>query len=229
MRIAIDMIIEEFRAPFADPRQQRTLTTLSISDERLFYLLIDESKRTFKRGMVVTATVTNVLETKAICRLENGLNATIIKEKILDPDSQEKLRDILDIGYIITGRIDKILTDEGDRKFEVQLNCKKGDLHSHEKYLKDLAESIGIEPRFVREEDKKNLNFTDDQKPKLQGRFTPRRIAHERFKNISSRRALAELENAEVGEFVFRPSTRSEDAITLTWKFWKKHFVHIDI
>lgn len=87
MRIAIDHIIEEFRAPFADPRQARTLTNLAISDERLFYLLIDESRRTFKRGLVVTATVSNVLESKAICRLENGLNATIIKEKILDPDS----------------------------------------------------------------------------------------------------------------------------------------------
>lgn len=138
MRIAIDLIIEEFTAPFADPRQQRTPTSLGITDERLFYLLIDESKRTFKRGLIVTATVTNVLETKAICRLENGLNASIIKEKILDKDSQEKLRDILDVGYIITGRIDKILTED-KHKFEVQLNCKKGDLHSHENYLKDLA------------------------------------------------------------------------------------------
>jgi len=57
----------------------------------------------------------------------------------------------------------------------------------------------------------------------------PRRIAHEKFKNISSRRALAELHDAEVGDFVFRPSTRDDNHITLTWKFWKKHFVHIDI
>ena len=76
-------IINEFKAPFADPRQPRTPINLSISNERLFYLLIDESKRTFKRGLIVTATVSNVLESKAICRLENGLNATIIKEKIL--------------------------------------------------------------------------------------------------------------------------------------------------
>lgn len=40
---------------------------------------------------------------------------------------------------------------------------------------------------------------------------------------------MAELGSSEVGDFVFRPSTRSEDSITLTWKFWKKHFVHIDI
>lgn len=33
----------------------------------------------------------------------------------------------------------------------------------------------------------------------------------------------------ETGDFFFRPSTRSEDRITLTWKFWKNHYVHIDI
>jgi len=56
-----------------------------------------------------------------------------------------------------------------------------------------------------------------------------RRIAFDKFKNISSKRAMTELEQAEIGEFIFRPSTRSEDAITLTWKFWKQHLVHIDI
>lgn len=119
MRIVIDLIIEEFRAPFSDPRQARTFNNLGITDEKLFYLLIDESKRTFKRGLIVTATVSNVLDSKAICRLENGLTATIIKEKILDPDSQQKLKDSLDIGFIITGRIETILTQDGDKKFEV--------------------------------------------------------------------------------------------------------------
>lgn len=75
----------------------------------------------------------------------------------------------------------------------------------------------------------KNHNFSIDPQPKQLGRFVPRRIAHEKFKNISSRRALAELKDVEVGEFVFRPSTRDENHITLTWKFWKNHFVHIDI
>lgn len=226
---SIDLIIEEFKAPFADPRQPRSLTNPGISNERLFYMLIDESKRTFKRGLVVTGTVSAVLEQRVICKLENGLTATIVKEKILDADSNEKLKDTLDINYVITGRIERILTEEGEQRFEVQLSCKKGDMISHERYLKELAESLGIDPRMIREEDKRNLNFADDQKPKTQSRFTPRRIAHEKFKNISSRRALAELENAEVGEFVFRPSTRSEDALTLTWKFWRKHFAHIEI
>ena len=63
----------------------------------------------------------------------------------------------------------------------------------------------------------------------MTGRFIPRRIAHEKFKNISSRRAISELNQLETGDFFFRPSTRSEERITLTWKFWKNHYVHIDI
>lgn len=40
---------------------------------------------------------------------------------------------------------------------------------------------------------------------------------------------MAELDDSETGDFCFRPSTRSEDRITLTWKFWRKNFIHLDI
>lgn len=84
MRAIIEQIINEFKAPFADPRQMRLPTKQAISNERLFYLLIDESPNTFKRGLVVTATVTKVLDTKAICRLENGVSAIIPSTAILE-------------------------------------------------------------------------------------------------------------------------------------------------
>lgn len=92
-----------------------------------------------------------------------------------------------------------------------------------------MALSINVNPDTIPPEDLQNQNFSTDLKPKQTGRFVLRRIAHEKFKNISSRRALAELGDSEVGDYVFRPSTRSENNITLTWKFFKKHFVHIDI
>jgi len=195
-------------------------TKQAISNERLFYLLIDESPLTFKKGLIVTATVSKVLETKAICRLENGLSALIPATAFSE--------DALAFGHIVTGRVEKISTED-EKRFEVTLHCKQRDLSSHDKYVDDLCASLGIAVSSVPREDLINHNFMTDVKPKQLGRFVPRRIAHEKFKNISSKRALAELDNADVGDFVFRPSTRSEDYITLTWKFWKKHFVHIDI
>ena len=70
--------------------------------KRLFYLLIEESERTFKRGLIVTATVSKVLASMAICRLDNGLSA-IVRESDL-PDSsrdKKKLQDRLKPGSIL--------------------------------------------------------------------------------------------------------------------------------
>ncbi len=109
------------------------------------------------------------------------------------------------------------------------LNCKQTALSSHEEFKNILAQSLNVNSEAIPHSDLQNQNFSTDLKPKQTGRFVMRRIAHEKFKNISSRRALAELQDSEVGDYVFRPSTRSENSITLTWKFFKKHFVHIDI
>ena len=55
-----------------------------MDNKRLFYLLIEESERTFKRGLIVTATVSRVFDSKAICRLDNGLSAIVQQSAILD-------------------------------------------------------------------------------------------------------------------------------------------------
>jgi hypothetical protein len=80
-------MIKEFTEPFKDPIQFRSPTSINIKNERLLNFLIDESKRTFKTGIIVTATVNKVLDSKAICRLDNGLTAIIPATKILEQDS----------------------------------------------------------------------------------------------------------------------------------------------
>ena len=132
-KYVVEQIIKEFSEPFKDPRTYRSPTSTNMKNERLLYLLIDESKRTFKCGMIVTATVNKVLDTKAICRLDNGLTAIIPQPNILEKDSNEKLKDIIDVGHIVTGRIHKIKFDD-EKSFEVTLNCKQNVLSSHEEY-----------------------------------------------------------------------------------------------
>lgn len=56
-----------------------------------------------------------------------------------------------------------------------------------------------------------------------------RRINHPKFKNINSLKAGELLKDLEYGEFVFRPSSKGPDNITLTWKFFSNNIVHIDI
>lgn len=112
MRIVISHILDEFRAPFKDPRDVRS-EPKGIQNEDLFYLLIDETERTFKVGIIVTATVTKIIgDNKVICRLENGLIGVIPKNKLMDPGQEKKMETEIQPGYIVTGRIDKIITEK---------------------------------------------------------------------------------------------------------------------
>ena len=61
----IELIMEELKAPFKDPRIYRTprnLDKFGIDNKSLFYMLIDESERFFKVGAIVTATVQRILD-----------------------------------------------------------------------------------------------------------------------------------------------------------------------
>ena len=214
--------------PFADPRKYRSMQEQNLSKEELFYLLIEESKRTFKVGLIVTATVIRVLNSIALCRLDNGLTAIATSSDFVSDGSREKLQEKLSKGKIIQGRIERIHTEQ-EEKFEVHLNCKKYVLSSHAYYKRSLAYSLGIDETEILEADLKNHNFSEEDPSKKTSRFVPRAIAFEKFKNISSRRAISELLLRENGDYFFRPSTRSQDVITLTWKFWKDQIVHIDI
>jgi transcription elongation factor SPT6 len=72
----------------------------------------------------------------------------------------------------------------------------------------------------VPKEDRVNQNFQIDSSKKQTGRFQPRRINHPKFKNVNSKKALDELAEKEIGEYIFRPSSKGTNNITLTWKFY---------
>lgn len=96
-------------------------------------------------------------------------------------------------------------------RFAVTLNCQKKNLESHENY---------INKDEVDREDWFNQAFSTDKKASLAGRMIFRRIAHPKFQNINSKKAVDFLQDKEAGEYVFRPSSKGENNITLTWKFY---------
>ena len=104
-------------------------------------MLIEETEQTFHRGVIVTAQITNVLEARegarggngqAICRLDNGLEGRIDKANLDGSDRQ--ISDLIQVGMVITGRIEEIFEKE-EAKFGVALNCKRKDLESHANYV----------------------------------------------------------------------------------------------
>jgi hypothetical protein len=92
MTSILDLIIEELQHPFKDPREYRTPNKTKITNKELFYLLTDESERSFKPGIIVTATIVKI-DKNVLCKLDNGLDAFIQKEEICG--NNERLEDIL--------------------------------------------------------------------------------------------------------------------------------------
>ena len=124
-------------------------------------MLIDESERTFKIGIIVTVTVTKVLDDKVLCKLDNGLDAVIFRDDLIGMGSQQhnrgqdrdkKLQDAIQANNVISGRIFKISSQE-EKKFSVQLKCKKEDLENHENFIEPALKGM-IPP-----EDLKNHNL----------------------------------------------------------------------
>lgn len=157
------MVLQEMKAPFKDPREFRHQENQPhIQPKELLYMMIDETPQTFREGMIVTATVQRLFENaerasgneKAICRLENGLQATISAKDILEAP-EERLKDKLEEGHSVTGRIQQIVFDH-DKQFEVRLECKQKSLAVHDLYLERLT---GLNSDQVPEEDRKNANF----------------------------------------------------------------------
>tara|TARA_B110000305_G_C18822610_1_gene352079 strand:+ start:24 stop:260 length:237 start_codon:yes stop_codon:yes gene_type:complete len=72
------------------------------------YSLIDETERTFKQGMIVSATVVRTFENKDqqqvkfLCRLENGLDAIIFEN---DADFFQDRSIKIDVGLVVQGRV----------------------------------------------------------------------------------------------------------------------------
>jgi transcription elongation factor SPT6 len=223
-----DFIVSELREPMKDPRAYRTIANANPSPDKLFYMLIEESEQTFKRGMIVTATVLRVFEGKdgkdgasfALCKLDNGLEARV-DQKNIDNQNRRRLEDLLSTGAVLTGRID-LIKNENEERFSVILNCQPKVLESHKGYVEGMD---------IPEEDLLNTAFKQAGPRDHQQRFIHRRITHPNFKNVTSQKALQVLqdEGQENGEFIFRPSSKGINNITLTWKFFFNNYVHADI
>jgi len=174
MIVLVDLVLSELSSPFKDPRVYRSPAKLDITPQKLFYMLIDESERTFKKGIIVTVTVSRVLDEKVISKLDNGLDAIIQKDFL--EKTEDELQKMIKQGHVTSGRIHEIKNND-ESKFAVYLNCKKKDLETHENY---------VDKNEVHKDDLINQAFVSDKKTSSHARFISRRISHPKFKNMTS-------------------------------------------
>lgn len=233
-----EQIASDLEAPFKDFRENkgvaRTINEPKFNSKELFYCLIDETERTFKQGMIVSATIVRVYnqnqsqKPRILCRLENGVEANIYQD---DADFFASDQVNVDQGSIVTGRIEQLKFDkELNENFRINLKCKQQHLEYHDPhYIEELEAQLNCK---IHDDDKKNFNFLQQEQQTQQlkkSQIQKRKIQHQRFQNISSTQAIEYLKKEDNGEFYFRPSSRGTDHLTLTWKFYETNIVHIDI
>jgi len=220
----VDFVIQELRHPFKDPRSQHK----DLSNEKLFYLLMGETKQSFYDGMLVSATVMRVNPSNSSrlelvrCKLENGVDAIIRPNDIADEYESDPEKKVTE-NSVIPARIKRIT--KGPR-IEINLTIKKTDLSSHKNWVK-----LSEEDRkyfHIPESDLENKKMMIEQKRPAH-KYYLRRLTHNSFKNLSCSGAIEYLRNKEIGDFIFRPSSKGEDHLTLTYKFYKNTYSHIDI
>lgn len=84
----------------------------------------------------------------------------------------------------------------------------------------------------------KNKNFTVNEKedyPKFlvniqkSTQYHVRKINHPKYKHQTMQAAIDYIKDQSIGEFVIRPSSRGPEYLVITWKFYEKVIVHLQI
>lgn len=220
----IHFIKNEFQNPFNDERPPHK----DLTSSELFYLLIGDP--TFKKGQMVNATVLRVDEEHVKCRLTNDLEATIWYKDIFEdsdirPD-EAKIREMKEkfkSGMVVNARVKSI----NEVNFKIDLTVKESELSSVKNHI-DVNRLHYNYFVLVEEEDYVNRNFIKENKAQ-QTKYLPRSINYPYFKNCSYKCSIDWLRNKEIGAYIFRPSSKGSNFLTLSWKFYDNTYSHIEI
>ncbi|KAH8341802.1 hypothetical protein KR074_006796 [Drosophila pseudoananassae] len=154
-------------------------------------------------------------------RLENGLPGFIHIKNLSDKqvrNPEERVR----VTQMIHVRIIKIDID----RFSVDCSSKTADLKDVNNEWRPRRDAFYD---FVTEE-QDNRKATDAKAKALKRKTYARRvIAHPSFFNKSYAEVVAMLAEADQGEVALRPSSKSKDHLTATWKVADDIFQHIDV
>ncbi|KAK6743076.1 hypothetical protein RB195_010379 [Necator americanus] len=152
-------------------------------------------------------------------RLDNGISGFIPNKMISDkPESFKNPLERVKMNQPIYCRIIKLEPE----KFSCLLSCRSSDLNKeptteHDHYWDSDAEKEDIEK---------------DRGAKIQkaeSNFTHRQIVHPQFHNVSYREAQRMLGSKDTGDIVIRPSAKSNNRLTISWKVTDGVVGNIDV
>jgi transcription elongation factor SPT6 len=216
----------ELEAPSKNERGQRECKFKEPDGLDLLYLVSGETRETLGEEKLVNCTVIGYDEknTCLVVKLESGLRGSIDSTKIFDDHtpSKEDMKGFIK-GMSLTARVIKIEIKPYDM-FRIRLSVLDEDIKDHKKFLQKLDDSF----KRLDEDWNEKAGLEDDEYRQGQ-KYVPRVVNHVRFKNINLKSACAILDDKDIGECLFRPSSRGQDHLTCTWKFYTNVFAHLDI
>jgi transcription elongation factor SPT6 len=217
----LEFICQELVRPFAVDLQELK----DLEAKQLLYLCSGESPDSLKKGSVVQAIVIGYDDkhSRLRCRLESGLEAFAESTEMPDGTNPAELRK----GTTVTARVLEVggVTYESkDVVFRVRLSLKVDDLATHDRFVR-----WELDDAFVRDDaDWMDMMRMEDGTSEVL-KYVPRVVNHPRYRNVSLATACEELAKQDIGDCLFRPSSRGQDHLTCTFKFYDFVFGHLDI
>ncbi|CAD5232952.1 unnamed protein product [Bursaphelenchus xylophilus] len=151
--------------------------------------------------------------------LDEGVNGFIRRKDCSDdPDS---IRDLNDVFKQQMPIICKIL-QFNENNFSCNLSCKGSDLKSGQPQLDKYFDT----PRC--EQDNRKLDMRKTMNT-FKTRFVKRVISHQAFHNVTHADAERMLRTMNQGEAIIRPSSKSMNHLTVTWKVAEGVYQHVNI
>jgi len=229
----LNMIKEEFRLPFEDPRNPME----PLDKEKQFLLLTGESDQTMCPGKEITGKVTKNSDFGAHVRLENDIPGFIPLRNLSD-GHVESADDIVQVGCIVTCIVTEVKKDH----LSVDLSLKQEDVNRAPSSWKRPESLIPLDQNFDRvaaviiETDnaqkreerfaalmpvlKTGAGSNGDIEPSRTSRVTNRACSHPAFRNAQHAEVEKELKEggeSMVGEALIRPSSKEADNLVLHW------------
>lgn len=230
----LNMIIWEFRLPFADPRKPME----ALTGEKKFRLLTGEDDMTLCPGKEVTGRVTRNTEYASIVKLDCDVDGVIPLRNLAD-GRVEIADDVVTKDSVITA----LITEVKKEHMKVELTLKESDFSKPANYWprpkslpeidrcfdREAATFIEDERKLKREErlaalklkSGNNENSTEvNAKHAKLGVVSRRACAHPAFRNSSHAEIENELKMAGesvVGQALIRPSSSKPDSLVAYW------------
>jgi transcription elongation factor SPT6 len=216
----LEFIIDELTKPFYDPRKNHK----DLAEYDLFKLITLENP--IEIGHIILARVTKVTKTHVFCKLDNDLEGSLWKNDIFDTqedDEESKMNELYPKNSLFYARVKGI----NKSTFKVDLVTKPSKLVNH----KDELKVSSIDECFIIDEteDFKNPFFKNVSESQQIRKYTKRNINHPMFRNFNYKQTLDYFKSKSNGDYIFRPSSKSSNIITLSWKVYEGIISNIQI